>query len=123
MCACRKYQSVFCSIHHEIVEHLFLRYNLTIIVWDKVREWLGISRSMMTLKSTIKWIKKEHKGALVLGKAITLVFASPMFFIWKFRNDLIFDNKHAITEDIVKAIKFNVYRVLHFYYPRDMVTF
>lgn len=42
--------------------HLFFDCSFSRAVWDVIRVWVGIKRLMSTLRSALKWIKKEGRG-------------------------------------------------------------
>lgn len=59
----------FCKCVPESISHLYFRCTFVKSIWNRVRNWLNIHRSMTTLQSTVKWIKKDFGGALVHRKS------------------------------------------------------
>ncbi|XP_057972920.1 uncharacterized protein LOC131161284 [Malania oleifera] len=53
---------VFCKASTETLEHLFFKCKYSAEVWNNVRRWLGLKRSMITIKAATKWLHKEVQG-------------------------------------------------------------
>lgn len=102
----------FCKRHLETTNHLFFHCTFVQAVWSKVQGWLGISRRMDTLKSSVKWIKKDFRGGLIKTKAITLAFAATVYLIWKSRNEAVFAMKKAEVPSVFFFLLFNEMRIL-----------
>ncbi|GFZ05500.1 hypothetical protein Acr_17g0010720 [Actinidia rufa] len=79
-----------CTNLDESVDHLFFQCNVAKQVWLCVKQWLGISRSMSTLKAASKWIFKEAKGTWIQAKAKKIGLACVVYYIWEARNERIF---------------------------------
>lgn len=122
MCNIENRKCVFCKQNLKTVEHLYFKCTFVKAIWTKFRNWLGIMKEMSTLKSTIKWIKKDHKGALITSKVVTLAFASTVYHVWKARNEAIFSHKQADVSTLFTLIQSNLYRVLYFLYPYDYIS-
>ncbi|KAL2526537.1 Uncharacterized protein Adt_11591 [Abeliophyllum distichum] len=58
---------IFYQQSEELAAHLFFQCRFSSIVWTNIRSWLGIHRSISTIASSFKWIKKE--GRVRVGKA------------------------------------------------------
>ncbi|XP_057951032.1 uncharacterized protein LOC131145870 [Malania oleifera] len=52
----------YCNTETESIDHLFFKCNFTGEVWRIIKEWLGLKRSMTTIKAAVKWMHKEAKG-------------------------------------------------------------
>lgn len=57
---------VFCKSVPESILHLYFSCTFVKAIWYRIRQWMNIQRSMTTLLSSIKWIKKEYRGGLSL---------------------------------------------------------
>ncbi|CAH9107180.1 unnamed protein product [Cuscuta europaea] len=114
---------LFCKGGPETVPHLYFECTFTGQVWTLVKNWLGISRRMSTLLSTAKWIKKENNGAHAKAKGVRLAFCYTVYWIWRTRNMICFEKIKPKVEDLVKNIKFMVYKILYAMYPFDRITF
>ncbi|KAL0395453.1 UNVERIFIED_CONTAM: hypothetical protein Slati_4511500 [Sesamum latifolium] len=74
----------------ESARHLFFECSFSDYVWSHIQHWVGISRSMSTLLSTVKWLKKEKTGSSVLNKARHIALAYTVHSPWRHRNEVIF---------------------------------
>lgn len=104
---------VFCKRHPETISHLFFRSSFVQAIWNRVRNWLNIHKSMTTLLSTVKWIKKEYRGAMIITKSVTLAFAAMVYFIWSSRNKILFAGASILSSEILKSIQVSVMTVLY----------
>ncbi|XP_057463935.1 uncharacterized protein LOC130753806 [Actinidia eriantha] len=104
---------VLCGNPEESVSHLFFHCTIVTQIWAEIKEWLGFSRALTTLKATAKWIIKEGRGSGVPAVAKKLGFASTVYCVWKARNAKIFKGKASRNADIVRDIKLQVFRGLH----------
>lgn len=114
---------ILCGYALETSDHLFFRCSFAHSVWKKIREWLNIRRSMNTLRSVVKWIKKDYRGALISNKAILIAFAATIYLIQKARNNKLFSGVHHNIPAILKSIQIYVYSILDAFYPLEMLTF
>ncbi|KAL8463730.1 hypothetical protein ACS0TY_034404 [Phlomoides rotata] len=112
-----------CLSHDESVDHLFFSCRCTKPVWDAVRGWLSISRSMTTIASALKWFHKEPSRSAILMKARRLALSSVVFNLWKARNALIFEGTPFSEAGVISCIKSHVYKVLYASYPVRCITF
>lgn len=53
----------------------------------------SINRDMNTLSSVVKWIKKDHGGALIRSKVVLLAFAATIYTVWIAQNNFLFAGK------------------------------
>ncbi|KAK6125389.1 hypothetical protein DH2020_040858 [Rehmannia glutinosa] len=51
-----------CGTAPETLDHLFFQCNMTNQVWLQIKKWLCITRAMTTIKSALKYMKKEARG-------------------------------------------------------------
>ncbi|GFY93055.1 hypothetical protein Acr_08g0014510 [Actinidia rufa] len=72
------------------------------LTWPK---WLGISRSMGTLKAAVKWIFKEARGTGIQAKAKRIGLACTVYYIWEARNERIFEDIIKDPKDIIRRIQ------------------
>lgn len=81
---------VFSKRSKNSISHFLFQCTFVKSIWNKLRSWLNIRRPMNTLLSTVKWIKKEYRGALFKSKAMLLTFAVMVYTIWNYRNKTLF---------------------------------
>ena len=104
---------ILCGDPVESVSHLFFHCMTVQQIWAEIRDWLGFSRALTTLKAAAKWIVKEARGTAVQAVAKQLGFAATVYCIWKARNARMYEGKVLHTSGIVRDIKMQVYRALH----------
>lgn len=51
-----------CSKELETLDHVFFACDISRYVWDRIRDWMSITRRMTTLISALKWMIKEARG-------------------------------------------------------------
>ncbi|GFS37912.1 hypothetical protein Acr_00g0054780 [Actinidia rufa] len=89
----------------ESVDHLFFQCNVAKQVWLYIKQWLGISRAMSTLKGATKWIFKEAKGTGIQARAKRMGLACTVYYMWEARNERIFEGVIKHLEDIIRRIQ------------------
>ncbi|KAL3628266.1 hypothetical protein CASFOL_027312 [Castilleja foliolosa] len=112
---------VLCNRVDESATHLFFSCPFSMRVWECIRDWLGISRSMTTLASALKWIKKEARGTSTLSKAKRIALASTVYHIWNARNRMCFEDEVPNLVGYCVKIKSHVYSVIYTLYPNDFL--
>ena len=70
-----------CRTENETIDHLFFHCKVGNQIWAKIKCWLGISRAMQTLKTTVKWMIKEARGARFLAKIKRISLAYTVYHI------------------------------------------
>ncbi|CAH9071145.1 unnamed protein product [Cuscuta europaea] len=112
-----------CKGSLETTPHLFFVCSFVCSIWTKIRDWIGITKQMTTLEKAIKWIRKDHEGALIKSKAVRLAFCATIYWVWHTRNAYRFDDITKTEDDVVAKIKHVVYKILYNIYPYDLITF
>jgi hypothetical protein len=102
--------------HH----HLFFSCPFVHSVWTATLAWLGIRRSMSTLASALKWLKKEARGTRIGTKAKKVALACMVHCIWRVCNQTVFEGKAPSIQSTIFWIQVHVYRNLHTLYPSIM---
>ncbi|KAL2232350.1 UNVERIFIED_CONTAM: Retrovirus-related Pol polyprotein from type-2 retrotransposable element R2DM [Sesamum indicum] len=106
-----------CINTKESAKHLFFECPFSNFVWSRIRHWLGINRTMSTLQSAVKWLKKEKTGFSVQNKARHLALACTVYTLWRQRNEVIFEGSTACPERLINLVKVTLYRVLWTLFP------
>lgn len=106
-----------CGNGLESIQHLFFQCQVSACVWNNIRDWMGLNRSMSTLASAAKWLKKTVKGTSWLAKSKRIALAATVYFIWVARNKRIFEGKVPSIKGLIHQIKTHVYRILYGHYP------
>ncbi|KAL2249650.1 UNVERIFIED_CONTAM: Retrovirus-related Pol polyprotein from type-2 retrotransposable element R2DM [Sesamum indicum] len=106
-----------CINTKESAKHLFFECPFSNFVWARIRHWIGINRTMSTLQSAVKWLKKEKTGSSVQNKARHLALACTVYTLWRQRNEVIFEGSTACPERLINLVKVTLYRVLWTLFP------
>lgn len=70
---------VLCSNELKTTEYLFFQCDFCHKIWKYIRVWLDISRFMSTIHSSLKWLKKEARGAQLQRHAKWIAFAFTVY--------------------------------------------
>lgn len=108
---------VLCSMAHETHSHLFFQCNFVREVWSSIRAWLHINRRITTLRSGLKWIKKDVQGTLWVSRARRLAFHSMVYIIWTSRNKVFKENTQLTPLGMMKLVQIHVYYCLNAKFP------
>ncbi|KAI5653645.1 hypothetical protein M9H77_30832 [Catharanthus roseus] len=54
-----------CGANEEDLPHLFFACSFTADVWNNIRRWAGLWKSMTTIISGLKWLMKESRGVVL----------------------------------------------------------
>lgn len=108
---------IFCKRAPESISHLFFKCTFVNSIWRRIRSWLNVQRSMSTLHSAVKWIKKDFGGAFIHSKVVVLAFAATAYTIWASRNKVLFAGKSVSSNEILFSIKTLVLSVIYVLYP------
>lgn len=98
---------VLCNQAEEIVNHLLFGCRKTNIMWKEVLVWLGSSHVPSTWDAELPWIINSTKRKGWRATIMRMAIDESVYFIWKYRNDIIFDN-HLGNTNIVDNIKDSV---------------
>ncbi|XP_022878613.1 uncharacterized protein LOC111396409 [Olea europaea var. sylvestris] len=91
---------VFCERHLETGQHLFFQCSFASSIWMKIKVWTGIRRSMTTIPSALKWMKKEARGTSWQSKSKSIALASTVYHIWMARNRKVFEEPSPHVDSI-----------------------
>lgn len=107
----------FCHNATESTNHLFFACRFSCLNWDRIREWCGFQKCTIAIKSSIKWIKRLHKGTRIGSKRIILSLVCTIYHIWRARNAIIFYSNVLPCDTIIKCIIKDVCSLLYSLYP------
>ncbi|XP_042041211.1 uncharacterized protein LOC121786644 [Salvia splendens] len=82
-----------CRWEEEPADHLFFKCPKTWAVWGKIMPWLGIARRLTTIRSVIKWARRQIRGSQIVQMAIRIALMASVAIIWRTWNKVIFDGK------------------------------
>ncbi|GAB2268954.1 hypothetical protein Dimus_038743 [Dionaea muscipula] len=105
--------SPFCTTEEQSTHHLFFRCRYTVQVWGNLCEWLGIPQNILSLLAAVRWIKHRGRGNGFRATTLRLTFAAATYYIWKARNELIFERTDFGIDGTTRKIKIHVFSRLH----------
>lgn len=70
---------------------LILIYFLHVVhgIWEDICQWLHISRRITTVRSVLKWMKKDVQGSSRISRARRIAFQSMVYMTWTTRNKVL----------------------------------
>ncbi|KAK6122644.1 hypothetical protein DH2020_043620 [Rehmannia glutinosa] len=95
----------FCGTALETLDHIFFQCNMTKQVWIQIKKWLRITRAMNTIKSALKYMKKEARGTSWQSCAKKSAVACTVYHIWTARNRRLFEGTVVTSDGITREIK------------------
>ncbi|XP_022897681.1 uncharacterized protein LOC111411376 [Olea europaea var. sylvestris] len=101
----------FCGHKEEMVHRLFFECS-SLRHYGEILLWLGIRKSMSTLASALKWLKKETRVTSWLSMAKRIALASTVYYIWLTCNRKIFEDLSPNLDCVVRRIKTHAGRVI-----------
>ena len=110
-----------CMAENESKEHLFFQCHYVKQLWSSIKNWLGLHRSLSTLKGAVKWTINEARGTGIQNKAKKLGLISSVYFLWEARNLRIVEGKVQALEAIIRKIQISVFGVINYLYPDSLV--
>lgn len=108
---------VLCRASNETHGHLFFKCMVVREVWEYIRWWLHINRRITTMRSGLKWLKKDVQGTSWLSRARRIAFHSMVYFTWTTRNKILKETLIFTPSMMVSQIKLHVYQSLYSKFP------
>ncbi|KAK2413113.1 hypothetical protein QL285_035856 [Trifolium repens] len=99
----------FCN-QEETLNHLFFSCNVMRYVWQKVLQWLHVDHTPLEWTDELIWLTRQSKKKGWKAQLLKVAAAETIYMLWKYRNDICFDNQvhnTKIEENIINTI---VYR-------------
>jgi hypothetical protein len=99
----------FCN-QEETLNHLFFSCTVMRHVWQKVLQWLHVDHTPLEWTDELIWLTRQSKKKGWKAQLLKVAAAETIYMLWKYRNDICFDNQvhnTKIEEDIINTI---VYR-------------
>lgn len=93
-----------CEAEEESVSHLFFDCKVSKQVWKKFLGWQGISRYHMTSEAEVFWAEGHGRGKSSGVEVYRMTLTAAMYYIWRERNQRVFQATKQSTTSIVKQI-------------------
>lgn len=95
---------VLCGKEEESLSHLFFKCSVSMLIWNAIREWLGMHKLMLQPSSVLRAFRGIYRGNSSIAKARVNAVAACVYAIWNARNRAIFEGERPIVDDIIRKI-------------------
>ena len=99
---------LFCDSSCETQDHLFFECHYSCKIWEAIKLWLQVHTSRLRLLDFMKWLDSRCKGSRIRKSVIGSALCATIYFIWKERNNALWNAKIATVDHVISCIKFNV---------------
>ncbi|XP_058782871.1 uncharacterized protein LOC131657498 [Vicia villosa] len=102
---------IFCGLHLEDRDHIFIKCNVIKLVWKDIGEWMDYSgwKEEDCIPLFMEWIAMSRKKRIKVDK-LGVLWLATCWTIWLTRNGVCFKNDEWNVNDIVWKIKTLVWR-------------
>lgn len=100
---------------------LFFACVFTADIWKRIRDWARLRKDMLTNRSSLKCLLKENRGTSWRCTQRKLSFAATLYYLWEYRNRVIFQFQEPNRDYIVCKIKIQVYKIIYALYPHILI--
>lgn len=90
---------VFCGREEESHKHLFFECKIIAAVWERIIELCLIYRIPQSWDEKMQWLKRHFTQKIFIGNKKRLTFAISVYYIWKFRNQIVHGS--TITSEMI----------------------
>ncbi|XP_058776555.1 uncharacterized protein LOC131650866 [Vicia villosa] len=103
-------QCVLCVNAVESHDHLFFECCFTKNVWAGILNWLGIPHTPLIWRDELKWLISNTKGKGWKHGMLKMALAETLYFVWQYRNRVVFQQKNTSNTIVNNIIYTIVYR-------------
>nr|GMC74913.1 uncharacterized protein LOC105180093 [Ipomoea batatas] len=64
-----------------------------LFVWNKVRDYIGFPKKTLTIRSSIKWIRRLYSEIRKHFKGMAVALVCTVYHLWRLRNSVLHDEK------------------------------
>ena len=100
---------VLCDADEESETHLFLQCTWVKEIWASIALWCELDLSGIDSMEQILAITHALLQSNAQKKVVNTIILATIWFIWKARNDAIFNNKKVSTRLVVEEVKSNTF--------------
>lgn len=97
-----------CGVMIECRDHLFFQCSFSMQVWELVMAFVQVTNPPCRWQELIPWTISAWKGSRSIRGIKRAAVAACVYYIWKARNMLIFQEKTPCIDDIYQQIIFEV---------------
>ncbi|GAB2276961.1 hypothetical protein Dimus_011667 [Dionaea muscipula] len=91
-------------------------YECLLGAWNQICNWC-IPPSLTSLKALVNWIKARSRRSGSRGTALRIRLAALVYFLWKARNDVLWNNVPFNSASFIRQVKIHVYATMISHYP------
>ncbi|XP_020262882.1 uncharacterized protein LOC109838863 [Asparagus officinalis] len=111
MCILENNQCVLCAdsvSHQESRNHLFFECQFSSYVWNNLMAWLKYSWRSCCWNQVLRWYSNNLRGLGFRKKLKRMMLSGAVYWIWKERNQRIFQQKARSPDQLIKEIKISL---------------
>ncbi|XP_020258655.1 uncharacterized protein LOC109835070 [Asparagus officinalis] len=104
-------QCVLCDdsvSHQESRNHLFFECQFSSYVWNNLMAWLKYSWRSCCWNQVLRWYSNNLRGLGFRKKLKRMMLSGAVYWIWKERNQRIFQQKARSPDQLIKEIKISL---------------
>lgn len=109
---------VLCGMHNESFAHLFCKCTITKVLWDRIKECLGLRKVMGSANALLRAFRGLYRGSTAVHKNRIATIAATIYHIWDIRNRKIFDDENPNLNAVSEESKLLITR----YIPEEHMT-
>lgn len=92
-----------CGKEDESIDHVFFACDKTVVIWQEVLKWLGVTHQPQPWCNEMSWIIERTKGKGWRGVIMKMAITETVHEVWLYRNSIVF-GKDTNRDGIVKRI-------------------
>ncbi|KAG5629293.1 hypothetical protein H5410_001010 [Solanum commersonii] len=91
-----------CKAEPETHQHLFFACSVANVIWQRLLQWMSITRSSAGWTEEIEWAKLHANRKSIQDEVYRMTLAAALYYIWQ--DHRIFQQKERSIEEIIKEI-------------------
>ena len=105
---CEDASCLLCGGVGETQGHLFFDCHYSCKVWEAIRAWLQITPCRVKLLDFLNWLDRRFRGSRTRKAVVGSAICATIYFIWKERNNALWNARISTIDHVISCIKFNV---------------
>ena len=94
-----------CGLFEENVEHLFFLCEVAVKMWELICKWLDIQIGIIGNPNELFYKMDLMKMPVIKKQVLQVVGCTSLWFLWKYRNDVVHDLKKIKKSMIIDGIQ------------------
>ena len=96
---------IFCHSASESIDHLYFACPFTNAIWQHLLAFFQIHRLPLRWRREISWFTRRTRGKTRRANTRRVLLAATVYWIWRERNDAIFERKPPSADMVIRQIK------------------